>query len=283
MTKTEQDYVLMLDMMSIAYETYLQQVASTPKAKSLLDNLDTSLPVVPIIWNSEDDDHRFPLDSVLKSEYETVFGQDLSDVIIHTGHYAHEMATGSHALALTIGSDVYFADGTYAPDTEAGKNLLAHELSHALDNLKGTRMVYLEDIEAAEYAGLQAETAVQGVGLHSVREGSIRAEEGPRATFATGDTPVEAFSTGIGGSGSSNSAWPSLSDFSARGGAPEIIELVARDGTIYHLTRHEYDEVVREVVKGAHNMLHEARYGRSEADYEAYALRWCKYWKGKTL
>jgi outer membrane protein OmpA-like peptidoglycan-associated protein len=70
------------------------------------------------------------MDDKTKSEMEGKMGADLSDVKIHTGAEAHDMAEGINAKAFTYGQDVYFKNGNYNPSSKQGKNLLAHELTH---------------------------------------------------------------------------------------------------------------------------------------------------------
>ena len=64
-------------------------------------------------------------------------GADLSDVKIHTGSNAHEMSEGINAKAFTHGQDIYFKQGNYNPATPEGKNLLAHELTHTVQQGNG--------------------------------------------------------------------------------------------------------------------------------------------------
>lgn len=49
---------------------------------------------------------------------------------VHTDAGAHRLSTALHANAVTLGRDIYFAPGRYAPGTPAGDRLLAHELTH---------------------------------------------------------------------------------------------------------------------------------------------------------
>jgi hypothetical protein len=63
---------------------------------------------------------------------ETRFGADFSGVRIHTGGYAQNLSSSIHAQAFTHGNHIYFNSGKYAPHTEAGSTLLAHELTHTI-------------------------------------------------------------------------------------------------------------------------------------------------------
>ncbi|HEY0918700.1 eCIS core domain-containing protein, partial [Devosia sp.] len=71
-----------------------------------------------------------PLDPELRAKLEAQLGRDLSAVRIHTDAEADAMCVEMHARAFTVGNDVYFTAGSYAPESDAGLELLAHELAH---------------------------------------------------------------------------------------------------------------------------------------------------------
>jgi Domain of unknown function (DUF4157)/Double-stranded DNA deaminase toxin A len=73
-----------------------------------------------------------PMDSSARSFMEPRFGHDFSGVRIHTGAAADRAVRDVSAAAFTVGSDIAFASGRYAPETEAGRHLLAHELTHTV-------------------------------------------------------------------------------------------------------------------------------------------------------
>lgn len=73
-----------------------------------------------------------PLDADSRTFMEPRFGHDFSQVRIHTGAGAAESAQALNALAYTVGSDVIFAPGRYAPEAGEGRRLLAHELTHVV-------------------------------------------------------------------------------------------------------------------------------------------------------
>lgn len=72
------------------------------------------------------------LDTETRAYMEPRFGHDFSQVQMHTDERAVESAQAVHALAYTVGNDIVFRDGQYAPETMAGKQLLAHELTHSV-------------------------------------------------------------------------------------------------------------------------------------------------------
>jgi len=74
--------------------------------------------------------HGAPLPEAVLADMEAQFGRDFTGVRIHVGSEAAELCSQVQARAFTVGKDVFFAPGEYAPDTEAGRELLAHELTH---------------------------------------------------------------------------------------------------------------------------------------------------------
>lgn len=73
-----------------------------------------------------------PLSESVRAFFEQRFGQDFSQVRVHTDAKAAELARATNARAFTVGKDVVFRAGQYAPETSAGKLLLAHELTHVV-------------------------------------------------------------------------------------------------------------------------------------------------------
>lgn len=69
--------------------------------------------------------------------FEARFGQDFSRLRVHTGDQAAESAAAVGALAYTVGNNLVFARGQYSPSTESGRALLAHELTHTLQQRGG--------------------------------------------------------------------------------------------------------------------------------------------------
>ncbi|MFT3771449.1 MAG: DUF4157 domain-containing protein [Minicystis sp.] len=78
-----------------------------------------------------------PLDAPMRAYFEPRFGFDLSEVRIHTDTRAEASAQAVNALAYTAGQDIVFNRGEYAPGTAGGRRLLAHELTHVLQQRRG--------------------------------------------------------------------------------------------------------------------------------------------------
>ncbi|AUP79057.1 eCIS core domain-containing protein [Flavivirga eckloniae] len=77
------------------------------------------------------------MDDGTKGFMESRFGSDFSDVKIHTGSEAVQMSRELNAQAFTVGNDIYFNQGKYSPNSDTGKHLLAHELTHTIQQRGG--------------------------------------------------------------------------------------------------------------------------------------------------
>jgi len=73
-----------------------------------------------------------PLSESSRSFFEPRFGADFSGVRVHTDSKANHLAGSINAKAFTSGKDVVFGSGQYSPETSDGKKLLAHELTHTV-------------------------------------------------------------------------------------------------------------------------------------------------------
>lgn len=72
------------------------------------------------------------LDPAVRAPMEAGFGVGLSGVRVHTGTRAARAAQALNARAYTLGGDIVFGAGQYAPQTGSGRKLLAHEVAHAV-------------------------------------------------------------------------------------------------------------------------------------------------------
>jgi hypothetical protein len=78
-----------------------------------------------------------PLDEPTRSFFQPLFGHDFARVRVHTSEDAARSARSVNALAYTVGHHVVFDSGQYAPGTPAGRQLIAHELTHVLQQGNG--------------------------------------------------------------------------------------------------------------------------------------------------
>lgn len=73
-----------------------------------------------------------PLPTDVRSRMESRFGTDFSEVRVHAGSDAAHLSRQLSAQAFTHGSDVYFGEGRFDPSSPTGQRLLAHELTHVV-------------------------------------------------------------------------------------------------------------------------------------------------------
>jgi outer membrane protein OmpA-like peptidoglycan-associated protein len=97
-----------------------------------------------------------PIDLNTRTFMESRFGHDFSHVRVHAGAKATESAKAMSALAYTVGQDVVFGQGQYVPGAVEGKRLLAHELTHTMQqsiqspNISGLRLAAANDAPEQE-------------------------------------------------------------------------------------------------------------------------------------
>src|SRR5260370_31886905 len=95
-----------------------------------------------------------PLDAASRAFFEPRFGHDFSQVRLHTDAKAAESARAVTALAYTVGRDVVFGSEQFAPRTTEEQLLLAHELTHVVQQSNA-----LETQAAGSISALQGTTA----------------------------------------------------------------------------------------------------------------------------
>ncbi|MEU0519436.1 DUF4157 domain-containing protein [Streptosporangium sp. NPDC006007] len=105
------------------------------------------------------------LDPVTRTAMEERFGQDLSEVRVHSDGPAARSARELGARAYTVGEQIVFGPGRFAPHTPDGRHLLAHELAHVIQQRGGAGP------HPTRHAGLEAaaHAAAQGTGPAVVR------------------------------------------------------------------------------------------------------------------
>jgi hypothetical protein len=107
----------------------LQRVVGNEAVQRLAEGAN---PVAPVLGGG-----GMPFGGPVRADMERRFGTDFSDVRIHTGDDAHASAKAVGAHAYTVGSNVVFQRGSYAPESPAGRTMLAHELTHVVQQRSG--------------------------------------------------------------------------------------------------------------------------------------------------
>jgi hypothetical protein len=82
-----------------------------------------------------------PLDSSTRGFFEPRLGQDFSRVRVHSDPLAGDSARAVNASAYTVGQHIVFGTGRYAAETASGRSLLAHELTHVVQQ-RGTERTF---------------------------------------------------------------------------------------------------------------------------------------------
>ncbi len=114
-----------------------------------------------------------PLDSETKTQMENAFGSDFSNVRIHTQSAANQMNQHLGSRAFATGNDIFFKSGAYKPKTHDGKKLLAHELTHTIQqngantkHIQGDKIRY-RTIAWGDFEGVAQEGDTHDAAVHS--------------------------------------------------------------------------------------------------------------------
>ncbi len=103
------------------------------------------------------------LDPTVRATLEPQFGYSFADVRVFSDAQADRMARDVNATAFTVGQDVFFRDGEYNPESAQGRHLLAHELTHTIQQ-RGARLQGNLEIAASDSKWeSEAQTAGQAV------------------------------------------------------------------------------------------------------------------------
>jgi hypothetical protein len=97
--------------------------------------------VAPASVHAALDSPAIPLEADVRADMEDQFGHNFESVRVHSDGPAAESARDVDALAYTVGSHVVFAPGEYAPNSDDGRQLLAHELAHVVQQGAATSSV----------------------------------------------------------------------------------------------------------------------------------------------
>lgn len=100
-----------------------------------------------------------PLSQSVRDFFEPRFGYDFSGVRVHTDTTAAESAHAINALAYTSGEDIVFGAGQFTPDNATGQRLLAHELTHTIQQTGGRPLVSRSTDTAASNHAIAPDSA----------------------------------------------------------------------------------------------------------------------------
>jgi outer membrane protein OmpA-like peptidoglycan-associated protein len=162
-----------------------------------------------------------PLDRATRAWFEPRFGRDLDGVRVHDGAEDAALARAFAARAFTSGEDIVFGRGQYAPETDAGRRLLAHELAHVVAPAPAGRVARQPD----------AGVAMPGAGADAAAAPHDAAMAPP---VPGGPAPADAATA------PASPAGPAPMFDGAYGGCPTVAEGLRRDTfarRIFHLER----------------------------------------------
>src|ERR1700731_701346 len=120
------------DALTPAAVLHLQKTAGNATVSAALEEQEPSL-VKGVVGSGG----GAPLDKDTRGFMESRLGADFSDVRVHTDAKASDSARSVQAYAYTVGSDVVFQSGKYEPESDSGKRMLAHELTHVVQQRSG--------------------------------------------------------------------------------------------------------------------------------------------------
>src|SRR5690606_22094672 len=111
---------------------HLQRLAGNAAVQRAADGSGRS-PVLDVVGRGGGS----PLAPAVREDMESRLGADFSDVRIHTGGTAASSASAVGAHAYTVGRDVVFGAGKFDTTSTAGRTMLAHELTHVVQQRSG--------------------------------------------------------------------------------------------------------------------------------------------------
>lgn len=131
-----------------------------------------------------------PLEPALRHEMGQRFGHDFSQVRVHAGTAAEQSAQDVNAQAFTVGSNIVFGQGQFAPETHAGRRLIAHELTHVVQQEAPSRTKSLQPVVKPRYAHGHGEifSKLNGVLIQRKEEASA-SDVGTESEMQAGTSP----------------------------------------------------------------------------------------------
>ena len=126
--------------------------------------------LIPDRQGADDASDGQPLPAPLRRFMEPRFGADFSGVRVHTGASAAQASRQLNAAAFTIGHRVFFGEGRFQPETESGRELIAHELTHTIQQGAASQTDAPTQHAADTHVTVQAAPAPQRLGLGDARQ-----------------------------------------------------------------------------------------------------------------
>jgi hypothetical protein len=134
-----------------------------------------------------------PLDSATRSSMESQLGYDFSSVRIHTDERAANSAQAVSANAYTSGDHVVFGGGRYQPSAPSGQQLLAHELTHVVQQSQGpVSTTPVTEGLSISHPSDRFEASARQAGAAAAKEADVRSIASPAPAKLTAHAPTSA-------------------------------------------------------------------------------------------
>ena len=156
--------------------------------------------------------------------FEPRFGYDFSQVRVHTSASAAEAASSVNARAFTLGRDIVFGSGQFAPETVEGQRLLAHELTHIVQQKYSRHSLIQRSMQDCERLIREATltSLISGIAVHRLIQEDFRSRvPGSISILIPGASATPLRSQGICG-GDSSIINPQSIGGRAGGGFPDL-------------------------------------------------------------
>ena len=197
-----------------------------------------------------------PLDSATRTCMESRFGHDFSRVRVHTDARAAESTRAVSALAYTVGHDVVFGAGQNPFRTIAGQRLLAHELTHVVQQERTTGAAQAERVSAVtdtaeqEADAVAATVAYGGVSPSIVTMGSgIQRDDGTATSGGVENLPIGLYVDAY------ESVRYDLDYRSERGALSKWIQVQYEDGTVVDINIDTIGDETMSALEMAESMI----------------------------
>jgi outer membrane protein OmpA-like peptidoglycan-associated protein len=133
--------------------------------------------------------------SAVRESLEEKLGADFSSVRVHTDAKANRLSNALGANAFTTGNDVYFNQGRYNPESKSGQGLLAHELTHVVQQGgKDAGVIQcdmMESLAPTALGGFEIGMATRNAPLRPGMEGTILFQPDPTGPYSTEITLIQ--------------------------------------------------------------------------------------------
>jgi hypothetical protein len=131
-----------------------------------------------------------PLDAGVRRQMESALGADFGGVRVHTDNQAHKLNQELSAKAFTTGRDIFFSQGAYEPGSSPGRELIAHELTHVVQQSGDTVSRQFTVSQPGDAHEVEAEQTARAIMQQEQQTNSGGEEEDKQNAMAARDLKV---------------------------------------------------------------------------------------------